>query len=184
MTDVSSKSLGRPVLYALILLGLYLSYLVLSPFLVALTWAVMFAILFRRMQAALAARIGSNRAAVVTTLVVGVVIVAPAVVLISAVARQAPQVADYVTQTSRTAPHQIQRIWDAVRARSPFPIPEAPADFMTQGAQRAVAFLRPRAGAFVTDLFATLGNLGAMIGKLFIALVMITIFFMTVPAPF
>jgi len=29
-----------------------------------------------------------------------------------------------------------------------------------------------------------LGNLGAMIGKLFIALLMITIFFMTVPAPF
>jgi uncharacterized protein YqgC (DUF456 family) len=29
-----------------------------------------------------------------------------------------------------------------------------------------------------------LGNLGAMIGKLFIALVMIAIFFMTVPAPF
>jgi uncharacterized protein YqgC (DUF456 family) len=29
-----------------------------------------------------------------------------------------------------------------------------------------------------------LGNLGAMTGKLFIALVMITIFFLTVPAPF
>jgi hypothetical protein len=29
-----------------------------------------------------------------------------------------------------------------------------------------------------------LGNIGAMIGKLFIALVMITIFFVTVPAPF
>jgi uncharacterized protein YqgC (DUF456 family) len=29
-----------------------------------------------------------------------------------------------------------------------------------------------------------LGNLGAMVGKLVIALVMITIFFMTVPAPF
>jgi len=29
-----------------------------------------------------------------------------------------------------------------------------------------------------------LGNLGAMIGKLFIALVMIAIFFMTVPHPF
>ena len=29
-----------------------------------------------------------------------------------------------------------------------------------------------------------LGNLGAIMGKLFIALVMITIFFMTVPAPF
>jgi uncharacterized protein YqgC (DUF456 family) len=29
-----------------------------------------------------------------------------------------------------------------------------------------------------------LGNLGAMIGKLFIALAMIAIFFVTVPAPF
>jgi hypothetical protein len=29
-----------------------------------------------------------------------------------------------------------------------------------------------------------LGNLSAMMGKLFIALVMITIFFLTVPAPF
>ena len=53
MADIRSKSLGRPVLYALVLLGLYLSYLVLSPFLVALTWAVMFAILFRRMQVVL-----------------------------------------------------------------------------------------------------------------------------------
>jgi hypothetical protein len=35
MSDVGSKSLGRPLLYALILLGLYLSYLVLSPFFVA-----------------------------------------------------------------------------------------------------------------------------------------------------
>src|SRR5712672_3376950 len=115
MSDVRTSSLGRPVLYALVLLGVFLSYRILSPFLVALTWAVIFAILFRGMQVALSRRMPPGRAAVVTTLVVGIAIVAPAVLLISAVARQAPQVADYATQTSRTAPRQIQRIWDAAR---------------------------------------------------------------------
>src|SRR5262245_5773806 len=57
MSDVRSKSLGRPTLYALILVSLYLTYLVLRPFVTALAWAVTFAILFHDMQAALARRL-------------------------------------------------------------------------------------------------------------------------------
>ena len=56
--SAQSKSFGRLVLYALTFLGVYLSYLVLSPFFVALAWAVMFAILFRGLHAALAPRTG------------------------------------------------------------------------------------------------------------------------------
>ena len=111
MADVRSKSPGPPpVLYALILLGVYLTYVVLSPFLVALIWALIFAILFRGMQLALSQRIGPSHAALVTTLVVAIVIVAPAVVLLSALAREAPQVTDYLKQSSENAPHQVQRI--------------------------------------------------------------------------
>jgi predicted PurR-regulated permease PerM len=110
MAEVRNKSLGKPVLYALMLVGVYLTYLVLSPFLVALTWAIMFAILFRGMQVALSTRIGAKRAALVTTLVVGLAIVAPAVTLIAVFAREAPQVTDYVKETSRRAPDRIQRI--------------------------------------------------------------------------
>jgi predicted PurR-regulated permease PerM len=43
---------------------------VLGPFLAALTWAVIFAILFQRMHVALSRRMGPGRAALVTTLVV------------------------------------------------------------------------------------------------------------------
>jgi predicted PurR-regulated permease PerM len=136
MSDVHSKSLGRPTLYALILVGLYLTYLVLSPFFVALTWAVMFAILFHSMQAAVARRIGSNRAAIVTTVFVAVVIIAPAVLLMSTVAREAPQIVDYLQQSSRHAPGQIDRIWSAVRARLP-PMPEDPTTFVNEGVRRA-----------------------------------------------
>jgi predicted PurR-regulated permease PerM len=170
MTDVRTKSLGRPLLYALVLLGVYLSYLILSPFLVALTWAALLAVLFRRMHVALAPRLGPSGAALVTTLVVGLAIVTPAVVLISALAREAPQVTDYVKQWSQHAPRQIQQIWEAARARSPVPIPEDPTDFMTKGAQRALTFLAPHAGAFLADFFATLGTLAAMLFALFFLL--------------
>jgi predicted PurR-regulated permease PerM len=170
MAEVRSKSLGRPVLYALILLGVYLTYRVLSPFIVALTWAVMFAILFRNMQVALAKRMGPKRAALVTTVVVGLAIVAPAVVLISTLAREAPHVAEQLEHTSRSAPSQIQRIWDIVRAHSPVPVPEDPRAFVTEGAQRALTFLAPRAGAFVSDFFAMLGTLAAMLFALYFML--------------
>jgi predicted PurR-regulated permease PerM len=170
MSEVRRKSLGRPTLYALILVGLFLIYQVLSPFLVALTWAVIFAMLFHGMQAALARRIGPNHAALVTTLVVAVVIVAPAVVLISALAREGPQVADSVKQSTQNAPHQIQRIWEAARARSPVPIPVDPSDVIRKGAQRAATFLASRAGAVLGDSLAALGTLAAMLFALFFML--------------
>ncbi|HET7031497.1 MAG TPA: AI-2E family transporter [Casimicrobiaceae bacterium] len=157
----------RQVLYALVLLGIYLSYRVLSPFFAALTWAVLFAILFRGMQAALARRTGPNGAAVITTLVVGIVIVAPAIVLISALVREAPQAIVSLKQASENAPAQIERIWDAIRERSPIAVPEDPTDLMTTGAQRAVAYLAPQAGSFLADFFATLGSLVAMLFALF-----------------
>jgi predicted PurR-regulated permease PerM len=170
MAEVRTKSLGRPVLYALVLLGVYLTYLVLSPFLVALTWAVMFAILFRKMQVALTARLGPGRAAGVTTTVVGLAIVAPAALLISTVAREVPYAADQLKQTSKSAPQQIQRSWDAVRARSPVQLPEDPMDVVKEGAQRALKFLAPRAGAVVSDFVGMLGTLGATLFALFFML--------------
>jgi predicted PurR-regulated permease PerM len=168
--ESTSKSLGRPVLYAVILLALYLSYQVLEPFFVALTWAAMFAILFHRMQVALVSRMGPNRAALVTTLVVAIAIVAPAVVVISAVVREAPGLADYLKRASSSAPEQIQRIWDTVRARSPVSLPDDPTDLVTRGVQRTLTFLAPRAGGVVADVLGTLGTLGAMLFALFFML--------------
>src|SRR5262245_3781200 len=141
MTDNGSKPVQRPLFYALVLTGGYLTYLILNPFLVALTWAAMFAILFYGMQAALASRIGRNRAAVVTTCVAGLVIVAPAVTLVSALAREAPQVADYLQHTSRTVPHQIERLWEMARNRRPVALPDDPTVVLSEGASRGVLFL-------------------------------------------
>ena len=103
-----SLDLRRLVLAAFILAGIYLSWLVLSPFLTALTWAAIFAILFERFQARLAVRLGRTGAAAATTLLVGLVIVAPALLLLGALARETPQVAAYLRESSLTMPRQIQ----------------------------------------------------------------------------
>ena len=41
------NGVGRPLFFALVLLAGYLTYLVLSPFLAALTWAAILAVLFQ-----------------------------------------------------------------------------------------------------------------------------------------
>jgi len=150
--------------------GGYPAYRILGPFLGALTWAAVFAILFQGMQAWLAKKMVPGRAALVSTLVIAALIVALAGLLISTVAHEMPQVTDHLKQMSRDAPRQIQRIWDVVRARSPVALPEEPTEVVTKGAQQALTFLAPHAGAVVGDFFATLGNLIAMLFALFFML--------------
>ena len=170
MAEIRTNSLGRPVLYVLVALGLYLSYRILGPFIVALTWAMMLAVLCHGMQAALSRRITAGRAALVLTVVVGLGLVTPAVAVITILAREAPQVADHFNQASPGVPAPVQRIWDATRVRIPAPTPEDPTALVTQGVHRVSTFLASHAGALVADFLANLGTLGAMLFALYFML--------------
>ncbi len=163
MANTREECLSQPLFYALVLFAGYLTYLVLSPFLVPLTWAAVFAMMFYRLQVELEPRIGPNRAALVTTALAAILIVAPGVMLVSVLAREAPQVVGYIQQTSLSAPGQLERIWELARARSPIGLPEDPTLLLREGVQRALAFLAPRAGAMLADAFATLGSLLVML---------------------
>ena len=143
MADTRTNSLGRPVLYALVALGLYLSYRILGPFIVALTWAMMLAVLCHGMQAALARKIAAGRAALVMTIVVGLGLVTPAVAVITILAREAPQVADHVKQASASVPARIERIWNTTRA-DPRADAEDPTALLTESVHRVATFLASR----------------------------------------
>ena len=167
MSDTDRDRLRRPPFYVLLMVAIYLTYLVLGPFLVPLAWAAVFAMLFHNAQVRIAARIGRNRAALVLTLLTGLLIVLPAVTLLAALAHEATQVADYLQQSPLITPHRIERLWDAARARSPFALPEDPTQLLRDGVSRILAFLAPRAGAVVADAFATVATLFAMLFALF-----------------
>jgi predicted PurR-regulated permease PerM len=170
MPNTGKERFAQLLFYTLALLMGYLAFLVISPFLPSLAWAAVFAMTFYRVHLRLAGRIGPNGAALVTTLAAAVMIVAPAVVLVSVLAREVPQMVDYVQQASLSAPDQIRRVWEIVRQRSPMTLPEDPASLLREGVQRTLAFLAPRAGAVVADVFATLGSLFVMLFALFFML--------------
>lgn len=170
MADTSREKFAQLVFYLLILVIGYLTYLVISPFLAPLAWATVFAVMFYRVHLELTPRIGANGSALAATLMTAVLIVAPAVVLVSVIAREAPQVITYLQQMSTSAPGRIERIWEVVRERSPMPLPEDPALVVREAVQRVLAFLAPRAGAAVADIFATLGSLLVMLFAMFFLL--------------
>lgn len=170
MPDTGRERFSQLVFYALIILTGYLTYLVISPFLAPLAWATVFAVMFSRVHQELSPRIGPARSALAATLMTAVVIVAPAVMLVSVIAREVPQVIDYLQQMSLTAPDRIDRIWEVVRRRSPTALPEDPTLLVREGVQRVLAFLAPHAGAVVADLFATLGSLFVMLFAMFFLL--------------
>ena len=104
MSDTAKDRFSRLLFYILLIVMGYLVYQVLSPFLAPLAWAAVFAMMFQGVHAELSSRIGPNRSALVTTLMTAVLIVAPAVLLVSVLAREVPQVIAYVQEASLTAP--------------------------------------------------------------------------------
>ena len=166
----SRERFSQLVFYALIVLIGYLTYLVISPFLAPLAWAAVFSVMFYRVHLEMATRIGPARSALAATVMTALLIVAPAVMIVSVIAREVPQVVAYVQQMSLTAPDRIERIWQVVRERSPASLPEDPTFIVREGVQRVLAFLAPHAGAAVADLFATLGSLFVMLFAMFFLL--------------
>jgi predicted PurR-regulated permease PerM len=168
MSPVRDRAdLRQPPFYVLVIIAGYLTYLVLGPFLVSLTWAAVFAVLFHDVYKGLAHNAGPNRAALIMTLLIGSLIVAPGVFLLSVVAGEAPKVANYLQQASLTEPRQLEQLWAMIRNRSPIVLPDEPTELLREGIQRGLAFLAPRAGAVVADVLATLGSLVAMLFALY-----------------
>ena len=155
--------------YSLVVMTAYLVFAVLRPFLAPLAWAAIFAMMFHRVHVQLSGRVGPNRGALLTTLMAGVLIVGPAVLIVSVFAHEVPSVIEYLKGVSVT-PEQIQKVWDIVRSRSPFELPADPTSMLREGAQRTLAFLAPRAGAAVADVLSTIGALVIMLFALFFLL--------------
>jgi predicted PurR-regulated permease PerM len=170
MLESARDRFAHLLFYALIALIGYLAYVVLSPFLASLGWAAVFAMTLYPVFEQLAVRLGRNGAALATTLITAVLIVAPAVMLVSVLAREVPPLINYVQEASLTAPVRLAVAWDVVRRSSPLDLPEDPAALVRDGIKRALTFLAPRAGGMLADVVATIGSLLVMLFSLFFLL--------------
>ena len=100
------------VFYGCVLLLAYLMYLVFQPFLRPLIWAGIFATFFYPQFRRLERRFGKTNAATICTIMVGLIIVVPFVLIVTAFVQQATQTLGSIDAVTSSAElEKLQRAW-------------------------------------------------------------------------
>ena len=157
----------------LVLVGLlaYLVYLIFLPFLIPLTWAVIFTVMFYPIHRRVGRRVTRpTQAALVSTLLLALLIVTPGLVVLGAVASQAVDVAQWVQAEWGQGRMPFQQVWDRLPVERLLNWLAAhkisPADltaFVSEKLQQLAGFMAGQVGRLVRnvavlvfDLFVTL----------------------------
>jgi predicted PurR-regulated permease PerM len=168
-TKSTSDRLTTVLSYGALLLLIYLVFRIVEPFLDPLAWSGVLAIFFYPVHERIMRRLRPNRAALVSTLGVTLLLIAPALVVLFYTGRQALD-ATARLQTALTDPdralqshamdwirHQLPQAWQATDFSQP----------LRQGAERIATFLATRLGALVKNLFTFFVDLFIVIFALF-----------------
>jgi predicted PurR-regulated permease PerM len=153
---------------ALLLLG-YLVFRIAEPFLVPLAWSAVLAIFFNPLHERIEGRLRPTPAALVSTLGVTLLLIVPALVVLSYTAREAIDATAGLQNALRNPQLAVPaHLMAWVRGL----LPEAwrSMDFsqpLRQGAEKIASFLAGKLGVLVKDLFAFFVNLLILVFALF-----------------
>ena len=168
-TTTTSDRLTTVLSYGALLLIGYLVYRIVEPFLQPLVWSAVLAIFFSPLHDSLQHRLGPNRAALVSTLAVTLLLIAPSLVVLVYTTRQALDAASAlqsaVLDTQRALPaHAVEwfrshlpEAWRSIDISQP----------LRQGAERIGGFLAENFTRLVKNLFAFFVDLVIVIFALF-----------------
>ncbi len=172
MSDLRQSEHDRFVVvlfYAIVLLAGYLGFRIFSPFLAPLVWAAVFAMVLNPIQEWLERRMGPGASAAVTTVLAAVMIVGPAVGIVFVLGRevgiavQAVQAGGFDVPT----PERLGDLWEAVRERSPVPLPADLTSAVGTAVQAAATFIAGKAGALLQNVAGFFFALFVMLFGLF-----------------
>ncbi len=168
MASRTTRELFTELLFYAVLIGMaYLTMQIVRPFLAPLAWAAILAMSLRPIYLRFRVRLAKTNAALVTTLLAGLLIITPAVFLTAIIVQQTPAALAYVNGLSDTTPAQILTLWASLTARVPVPLPPDPMALIAEGARNAATFLVGGAGSLVANVLGTLASLFVMLFALF-----------------
>jgi predicted PurR-regulated permease PerM len=168
--DSESDRFARVIFYVVVLLAGYLAFRVIRPFLQPLAWAVVFALLLQPVHAwVMRRRVKPGLSALATTLVAAIILVGPAVGLLSVLVREVSQLTAYVQQSGliTNTPARVAEVWALLRARAPLTLPEDPSALITEIVERGGGFLAAHAGSALQNVASFLFSLVVMLFALF-----------------
>jgi len=155
--------------YGALLLLIYLVFRIVEPFLEPLAWSGVLAIFFYPVHERIMRRLRPNRAALVSTLGVTLLLIVPALVVLFYTARQAIDAMAQL-QAALMDPDRALQSHVVEWIRRHLPHAWQTADFsqpLRQGAERIATFLAARLGGLVKNLFTFFVDLFIVIFALF-----------------
>lgn len=155
--------------YAVVLLVGYLTLKVVSPFLASLAWAAVFAMVLSPVVVRLEPRLGPAWAATLTTVTATLLIVGPAVLVLTILIREVSQVVTEMQQSGYAVPTpaSLQRAWMQMRARTPLPLPQDLSAAIGTGLQTVAGYIAGKAGSVLQNMIAFVFQLFVMLFGLF-----------------
>jgi predicted PurR-regulated permease PerM len=146
--------------YAFVGILAYLAYRIFRPFLVPLAWAGVLVVFCYPAHAWLARRYGPGRAAALSTLGVGVVVIVPMLLVMLAFVGEAVRAVEAMQQAlAEGPPPAFRRWWGSVQVEVPGLERIDPVATLRQAAGRTGAFLAARAGTVLQNLAVFLFDL-------------------------
>jgi len=165
----TSDRLTTVLSYGVLLLLIYLVFRIYEPFLPALGWAAVLSIFFHPLYRRLSRRFSENRAAVLSTLAVTILLIVPAMLVTSLFVREAVAISRGVQRSiveERTP--VVARSWSWIAKHVPGLDPNADVfGMMEEGIKKQAGFLAERLGAVLRNIAAFLFDLFVMIFALF-----------------
>jgi predicted PurR-regulated permease PerM len=155
--------------YGVLLLAGYLAFSVVAPFLAPLAWAAVFAMVLYPVQARLASRVGTPRAAVATTLLAAVIIVGPALIVLAILTSEVTSVVQRVQAGDLTMPAapDVGHWYEGLRQSTLIPLPADPTSTIADAVRAVTTFIAARAGAILQNVASFVFQLFVMLFGLF-----------------
>ena len=169
LTKTTSDRLTTVLSYGALLLLIYLVFRIVEPFLEPLAWSGVLAIFFYPVHERILRWLRPNRAALVSTLGVTLLLIVPALVVLFYTARQAIDAMAQL-QAALMDPDRALQSHVVEWIRRHLPHAWQTADFsqpLRQGAERIATFLAARLGGLVKNLFTFFVDLFIVIFALF-----------------
>jgi len=152
---------------ALILLG-YLVFLIVEPFAIPLAWSAILAIFFSPIYVHVARRSSPTQAAVVCTIGVAVLLIAPVLLVLVYAGREALEASSVFRQMVGSGSLLPQRVVNYLQAHLPASMQNVDVvGPLRQGGERIAAYFAARVGELVKNLFAFVVNLLILLFALF-----------------
>jgi predicted PurR-regulated permease PerM len=165
----TSDRLTTVLSYGILLLLIYFVFRIYEPFLAALGWAAILVIFFYPMHQWILRRFSARKAAVLSTLVVTLVLIVPAILLTTLFIREAFSVSRGVEHTLQVqqAP-MLAKTWSWLAHHVPGLDPNADVlEMLSQGVQKQAGFLAERLGTILRNIAAFIFDLFVMIFAMF-----------------